>query len=440
MPDAAPPSAPPHSREAEEGVIGSVLIHPEAFFTVAQFLQDDDFYIHRHRFIWQAFIRLQERRTPIDFTTLIDELDAMGSLAEIGGPAYLTALSNNVPSSLHAESYARIVEQHAIRRRMLDAANQVAKLAYMEAQPLASVIEQSERAIADASGRMTSKALRPLSAVMADVFDHVDQAANAGHPPGIPSGFLDLDALLGGWQNSDLIIIAGRPGMGKTSLLLSAARHAVQACSKTLAFFSLEMSAEQLGVRLAALETGIDSQRIRLGKLRDDEWTTFAQSAETLAGLPMFVDDTHSLTPAQLRAKCIRLQRENGLDLIVLDYMQLMAGGGRFENRQQEVSYISRQLKALAKELAIPVIAAAQLSRAVEQRADKHPTLSDLRESGQIEQDSDVVIFLYRDVAGSNFVDVDVAKHRNGPVGSIQLVFRQNLTKFENAVRRTAGL
>ena len=427
------PNLIPHSREAEEAVLGAILINPEAYYEVAPFLQADDFYIHRHRFIWQALAGLHERRCPVDFLTLSEELDRRGHLAEIGGPAYLSGLINSTPTSLHAEAYGHLVQGDAVRRRMLEAANQVAKLAYQSDAPLETLVDESERAIFAAGERLLARDLRPVSSVLDELYDQVEQRASRGEQPGIPTGFSALDRLLGGLQPSDLLIIAGRPGMGKTSLLLSTIRHAAQQHHKRVAFFSLEMSSVQMAQRLVSQYTGIESMRLRSGRLAADDWTAFTQAVEVIGGTQLFLDDTPALTPTQLRAKCRRVHAEYGLDLVVIDYLQLMTAGGRIENRTQEISHISRQLKVLARELDVPVLAAAQLSRAVEQRADKRPVLSDLRESGSIEQDADVVLFLYRPEDEPNgLVDVNIAKHRNGPVGSLKLAFRSNATRFEN--------
>jgi replicative DNA helicase len=427
----------PHSVEAEEAVIGSILINPDAYYDVAQFLRGEDFYIHRNRFIWEAINRLHEARTPVDFLTLTEELDRAGQLAEIGGPAYLTGMINQVPTSLHAVSYAHIIEQTAVRRRMLEAANKVAKLAFEEGSALDTVLDESEKAIFAVSDRLLAHDVKPFSQVLSELYDQVELRSQNAGLFGVPTGFTDLDRILQGMQPSDLLIIAGRPGMGKTSLLLSIVKYAAQAHKKHIAVFTLEMSSEQLAQRLVAQETGIDMQRMRSGKLEEEEWPLFTHAVEVLGDVRLFLDDTPAITPLQMRSKCRRLHMEYELDLIVVDYLQLMSGGGRFENRVQEVSYISRQLKVLARDLNVPVLAAAQLSRAVEQRADKHPILSDLRESGSIEMDADVVMFLYRPEDGdlSNQVEVIVAKHRNGPTGTVQLAFRQSLTKFENAAQ-----
>lgn len=441
------PQIVPHSREAEEAVIGAVLINPEAYYDVASFLHADDYYIHRHRWIWESFTRLHDRRIPIDFLTVTEDLEQNGQLAEVGGPAYITALINNVPTSLHAEAYGRIVESNAIRRRMLAAANDIAKLAYQQDATVETVMDEAEKAIFGVSERRTTRDLHSIQEVLSEYYDRVDQLASRdGETYGVPTGFTDLDRLLGGLQPSDLLIVAGRPGMGKTAFMLSAAKNAAQKYKKHVAIFSLEMSNEQLVQRIISQETGIDAQRLRLGQLEGDEWALFAHAVEVLSDTVMFLDDTPALTPLQLRTKCRRLHAEFNLDLILVDYLQLMTSGARNENRVQEVSYISRNLKVLARELNVPVLAAAQLSRAVEQRADKEPQLSDLRESGSLEQDADIVMFINRpemyekDSLLKNVAQIKVAKHRNGPVGMVELVFRGNVAKFENAATYSVNL
>ena len=437
----------PHSREAEESVIGSILINPEAYYDVAQFLQQDDFYIQRHGWIWDSFTRLHEKRSPIDFLTVSEELEQMEVLADVGGAAYISALINNVPTSLHAEAYGRIVEETSIRRRMLNAANEIAKLAYKQDESVEAVMDNAEKAVFDVSERRMTRDLQSIQQVLSDYYDRIDQLASRDEDMfGVPTGFIDLDRLLMGLQPSDFSIIAGRPGMGKTAFMLTAAKHAAQIHKKHVAIFSLEMSNEQLVQRLIAQETGIDSQRLRTGRLEDDEWPKFTHAIEVLSDTRIFLDDTPALTPLQLRTKSRRLHLEYNLDLILVDYLQLMSSGTRVENRVQEVSYISRNLKVMARELNVPVLAAAQLSRAVEQRADKEPQLSDLRESGSLEQDADIVMFIHRpevyekDTLKQNLAQIKVAKHRNGPVGTIELIFRHNLAKFENAATHVVDL
>ena len=447
IPESSGPTMVPHSREAEEAVLGAVLINPEAYYDVAQFLQAEDFYIHRHRWIWEAFVKLHERNEAIDFVTVTEELDQMGHLGDVGGPAYVTKLINNVPSSLHAEAYGRRVEETAIRRRMLEAANKIAKLAYEENVSLETVMDDSEKAVFNVSERRLTRDLKPIQSVLSDYFDRIEELSQRDDElVGVPTGFIDIDKMLGGLQPSDLLIIAGRPGMGKTGFCISAAKNAALTHKKHVAIFSLEMSNEQLVQRLIAQETGIDSTQLRSGKLDPDQWPLFTQAIEVLNDTHIFLDDTPALTPLQLRTKCRRLHLEHHLDLVIVDYLQLMTGDMRTDNRVQEVSAISRNLKILARELNVPVLAAAQLSRAVEQRSDKRPVLSDLRESGSLEQDADIVMFIYRpelyeeDTLHQNLAEIIVAKHRNGPTGEVQLVFRKNLAKFENAARHEVDL
>ena len=441
------PQIVPHSREAEEAVIGSILINPEAYYDVAEFLRAEDFYIHRHRWIWQSFTRLQQARTPIDSLTVIEDLDQQGQLAEIGGAAYVTTLINSVPSSLHAMSYGRIVEETAVRRGMLEAANKIAKLAYNEETGLEAVMDDAEKAVFGVSERRLTRDLAPIQQVLSEYYDNISEMAGKDDEiRGVPTSFIDIDNLLGGLQPSDLLIVAGRPGMGKTGFALTVAKNAALMHKKHVAIFSLEMANNQLVQRLLAQETGIDSQRLRMGKLDENEWSLFTHAIEVLSDTKIFLDDTPGITPLQLRTKCRRLHLEHRLDLVIVDYLQLMSGDTRTENRVQEVSFISRQMKILARELNVPVLAAAQLSRAVEQRADKRPVLSDLRESGSLEQDADIVMFIYRpemyedDPAKQNLAEIIVAKHRNGPTGSVQLIFRKNLAKFENAATRVVDL
>ena len=437
----------PHNREAEEAVVGAVLINPEAYYDLAQFLQAEDFYIVRHRWIWEAFTRLHEKRIPLDFLTISEELESAGQLDEIGGPAFLTALLNQVPTSLHAEAYGRMVEADAIRRRMLTAANQIATLAYDERDSVENIIEESEKAIFNVSERRLRHDVQPIRQVMSEAYDRIDELAKRpGDITGVPTGFLDLDRKLMGLQPSDLLIIAGRPGQGKSGFLLSVAKNAALLHKKHVAVFSLEMSNEQVALRLISQQTGIDSQHLRTGKLDENEMGLFVHSIEVLGDTQIYLDDTPAITPLALRTKCRRLHMEYGLDLIIVDYIQLMSSDTRTENRVQEVSYISRNLKVLARELNVPVLAAAQLSRAVEQRTDKRPVLSDLRESGSIEQDADIVMFIYRpdqyekDTVKQNVAEIIVSKHRNGPTGSVELVFMSNLAKFVDAEKRSLDL
>jgi replicative DNA helicase len=429
----------PSNPEAEEAVLGSLLIDPDGVLKVASFLESEDFYRERNGWIYRAILDLHERREPADFVTLCDELERRNLLQEVGGASYITQLINNVPSAAYAEHYGHIVERTATLRRLIDAAGQIAALAYEEAQEVDEVVDRAEQIVFGVAERRIRRDLVPVRQVMHDVVDRVDYLhRHQGQILGVPSGFTYLDRLLGGFQKSDLIILAARPAVGKTSLALNFALNAARRFRKVVAYFSLEMSAEQLVLRLLSTETGIDQQRLRRGEIEDHEWDVIMAAAGELSGTMLFIDDTPAMSALELRTKARRLQAEHGLDLIVVDYLQLMRGDNRSENRVQEISYISRALKGLARELEAPVIALSQLSRAIESRADHKPMLSDLRESGSIEQDSDIVMFIYREDMSKensdkkNIADIIVAKHRNGPTDTIPLFFRKELTKFEN--------
>jgi replicative DNA helicase len=385
---AVPDKMVPHNIEAEEAVLGSLLIDPEALFRVSPFLKGEDFYIQKNAWIYEAILTVHERREPIDFVTLCDELERRGQLEEVGGAAYITHLINAVPSAIHVEAYGHIVEQAAIRRRLISAASQIAQLAYQEAEEVDLTVDQAEQALFSVSQRRITRDLAPIQEVIRRYYDRIEYLYDhRGEPLGVPTGYVDIDRLLGGLQRSDFILIAARPSVGKTSLCLSVARNAGRH-GQHVAIFSLEMSSEQVVQRMVAAETGIDAQRLRLGDLQEDEWPLFVQATGKLADLPIYIDDTPSISALQLRTKARRLHAEHGLDLIVVDYLQLMTGDVRAENRVQEVSYISRSLKALARELDVPVVAASQLSRAVEQRGEKVPILADLRESGCLTGDT----------------------------------------------------
>ncbi len=432
-----------YSVEAEQAVLGAILINAESYFDVAAFLRPEDFYLVKHRWIWDAFAHLHEQRQSVDVLTVSAALEARGQLAEAGGGAYLAQLLNAVPTSIHAEAYGKIVQRDAMRRNLLEAASKIARLAYDETRDIQEVVGEAETTVFAVSEQRLSKDLKHIGEVLGDYYKQVEyRLEHQGELFGVPTGFVDLDKVLGGLQKSDLLIIAGRPGSGKTGFMLSAAKNAAQLHRKRVAIFSLEMGNEQLVQRLMSQETGIDAQRLRLGQLRDDEMPLFTQATDVLSDIPIFLDDTPALTPSQLRAKCRRLEQEYGLDLVIVDYLQLMQGDGRNkDNRVQEVSQISRGLKQLAREINVPVLAGAQLSRAVEQRQDKRPMLSDLRESGSLEQDADIVMFIHRpdpekEAGRHGIAEIIVAKHRNGPTHSgVELVFLEKLAKFENAAR-----
>jgi replicative DNA helicase len=437
----------PQNFEAEEAVLGALLIDPDAIIRVATFLQAGDFYVQRHGMIYQAVLDLHERREPADLVTLTDELERRGQLAEVGGPAFLTGLINATPTSIHVEYYARIVERTAVLRRLIDAAGQIAKLAYQDVDDVDEVVDRAESIIFGVSEKRVSRELVPIRQVLDDFYDRIEYLReHQGEIIGIPTGLADLDKLLGGFQRSDLVIIAGRPGMGKTSLALSIALQAARRWNKRIGIFSMEMSNEQVVQRLVSAETGIDSQRLRLGAIHDDEWPTFFQATSLLSTTQIFIDDTPAISALEMRTKARRLHAEHGLDMIIVDYLQLMRGDLRSENRVQEISFISRSLKALARELNIPVVALSQLSRAVEARADRRPMLSDLRESGSIEQDADVVMFVYRDdlydpdTEFPNIAELRVAKHRSGPTGIFSVYFKKELAQFVDLEVRRESL
>ncbi len=426
----------PNNIEAEEAVLGALLIDPEAVYRVLPFLQMDDFYLQKHRWVYEAMIRVHERRDPIDFLTLTSELAQQDRLDSVGGDAFISQLISAVPSAISVEAYGRLVEQTAVRRRLLDVASDIARFAYDESLAVEQVVDHSEKALFGVSQKRLTRGLQPIQEIVPRYYDHIETLyAHRGEIMGVPAGFHDLDHLLGGFQKSDLLILAARPGVGKTSLMLTFALHAAQQ-HKVVALFSLEMSAEQLVQRLVAQVSGIDAQRLRLGQLEEDEWPAFAEAIGHLSELPIYIDDTPAITALQLRTKCRRLASERGLDIIFLDYLQLMDSDFRSENRVQEVSFISRSLKGLAREVEVPLMTASQLSRAVEQRQDKRPQLSDLRESGSLEQDADVVMFIYREelynehTENPNVADVIIAKHRSGPTGTVQFYFNKRLTQF----------
>lgn len=431
----------PANPEAEQAVLGSLMIDPDAVIRVASFLRADDFYQEKNGWIYQAVLDLHERREPADLLTVSDELERRHQLAEVGGQAYILDLINAVPTSIHVEHYARIVERTSVLRKLIRAASQIAQLAYEEtAEDVQEVIDRAEQIVFGVAEHRAQRNLMPVRMIMGDVVDRIDYLyRHRGEIMGVPTGFKLLDHMLGGLQKSDLVILAARPGVGKTSLAISLAQNAARKYSKRVAVFSLEMSNEQLVQRMLAAETGIDSQRLRLGDIRgEEEWHKLMVAAAALSEANIFIDDTPALSAMELRTKARRLYAEHDLDLVVVDYLQLMRGDSRSENRVQEISAISRGLKGLARELNVPVLALSQLSRAVESRQDKRPILSDLRESGSIEQDADVVLFIYReemyleDTERQNIADIIVSKHRNGPTGTVSLYFRKELTQFSD--------
>ncbi len=427
-------------RDMEEALIGAVLITPDAYVDAAPLVNAEDFYLHRNRWIWEAFIELFKSDSYFDVLTVKEALETSGHLEDVGGLDYLISLTNRVPSSQHAESYARNISALAVRRRLLTAANDIAKLAYRKDTMVDNVISDAEKAIFGVSQERYKRDLVPIADAADDYLERLLlNASIPGGVTGLETGLKAVDKALDGLQRSDLIIVAGRPGMGKTGFMIGIAKHVGLALKRNVAFFTLEMSAEQLIQRMIAQETNIDSQKLRSAKLSDSEAQEVVHALGVLSESRIFVDDTPAITPLQMRTKCRRMQMEIGLDLVIVDYLQLMSGDTRTENRVQEVSYISRYLKVLARDLNVPVMAAAQLSRAVEQRQDKTPVLSDLRESGSLEQDADIVMFINRpeqmkeESPLHNLAKLIVAKHRNGPTNSgIDLIFIEKLAMFRD--------
>jgi replicative DNA helicase len=431
----------PQNVEAESAVLGSILIDPDAIMQVADYLKPEDFYRDAHRVIYQAALELYEDRAPADLITLTDELARRNKLEEIGGASYVSSLANQVPTSANVDYYGHIVERTAILRRLIHAAGQIAAVAYDEPDAT-TALDQAEKLIFNISQRFTREDFDHIRETLKTYIDKLEQLhEHRGSIVGVASGFSDLDKITGGLQKSDLIILAARPAVGKTALALSLAHNAALRFGSGVAIFSLEMSKEQLVARLLSMDAGVDQSRLRTGYLDDEEWERISDSVGRLSEAKIFIDDTPGITLVEMRSKARRLMMEQGFDLMVVDYLQLMqgSGGGRgHENRVQEVSEISRGLKAMARELNVPVLALAQLSRAVESRTDKHPQLSDLRESGSLEQDADIVMFIYRDEVYNentdrpNIADIIIAKHRNGPVGQVSLYFQAAQTRYRD--------
>lgn len=438
----------PHSQEAEQNLLACALVDNTAYFIASEYVKSDDFFILRNRWVWEALTRLALRNDTIDYITAINELDSQGRLEDIGGVGYLTYLTTLVPSGSYAKAYALVIQRAAVRRRLLEAANNIAQLARDEELELSEIVTASENALYSVSEGQGRKNSASLSKVMQDYVKAVEyRYTHPNEQMGIPSGYTELDSLLGGFQNSDLLILAARPGMGKTSLMLNVAVNAARLGAR-VGFFSLEMNNEQLAQRIIAAETGINGQQIRNNNLSEGDWARFLQAADMVNDLPLTLDDSPILNLLNLRGKCQRLKREGGLDMVIVDYLQLMSGNtpAKAEYRVQEISALSRGLKEMAREFNIPFIVGSQLSRAVEQRSNKRPVLSDLRESGTIEQDADIVLFIYRDDAYNeaserpNEADIMVSKHRNGPTGQVSLLWDASHTRFNNLKRTEFSL
>lgn len=439
----------PHNLGAERATLGSLLIDPDAIIRVASFLHPADFYITRHGWLFEAIRSLHDKQQGIDFVTICDELERRDQLEEAGGETWLLDFINASPTSIHVEYYARIVERTAVLRRLIVAAGQIAEIAYRDDIDAENAREQAEEIIFKVSDRTGDLGATPIRSAVEELHDQIEILSQSDNKViGIPTGLTDLDLKMGGLQRSDMIVLAGRPGMGKTSLALSIALQAAQRHQKRIAIFSLEMSKVQLAQRLVASLSGIDSQRLRLGDIKDAEWPAYLEATNLLSKLPIFLDDTPAISAFELRARSRRLYVEHGLDLLIVDYIQLMRGdkGGKQENRQQEVSYISRSIKALARELNIPVLALSQLSRKCEERQNKRPIPSDLRDSGSIEQDADSVIFLYRDEVYNketefpDIAEIILNKQRLGPTGVFSAYFKKHLAQFVDLETRSIVL
>jgi replicative DNA helicase len=429
---------PPQNTEAEQAVIGAILLQPEALITAMERVRSEDFYTTAHQRIYEAMIELGEDNQPVDLVTLTAHLQDAGLLEEIGGVGYLAKLANAVPTAANVDYYAQIVEEKSMLRRLIRTATNIVSDGYANSEDVSALLSDAEKKILEISNRRSSSGFISIRDVLMEVFEKVEFLySNKGGTTGIPSGFVDLDKMTAGFQRSDLIIVAARPSVGKTAFALNIAQNVGVRARETVAIFSLEMSAAQLVQRMICAEANVDATRMRTGTLEGDDWEKLTMAIGALSEAQIYIDDTPGITVADIRAKCRRLKKERGLGMILIDYLQLIQGRGKAgENRQQEVSEISRTLKQIARELEVPVIALSQLSRGVEQRQDKRPMMSDLRESGSIEQDADIVSFLYRDdyydkeSEKKNIIEIIIAKQRNGPVGTVELVFLKNYNKF----------
>jgi len=438
---------PPQNLEAEQAVLGAVLLDGESLVTAMERLTGDDFYRTGHRYIFDAMISLADGDEPVDLVTLTAKLQGRGQLDEVGGVTYLSELANAVPTAANIDYYAQIVEEKSMLRRLIRAATQIVTNGYASEDDVGGLLSEAEARILEISNRRGGNGFISIRDVLMEVFEKVEfLSQNKGGTTGIASGFRDLDKMTSGFQRSDLIIVAARPSVGKTAFALNIAQNVGVREKETVAIFSLEMGASQLVQRMICAEANVDATRLRTGFLEPDDWEKMTMAIGSLSEANIYIDDSPSVTVSDIRAKCRRLKKERGLGMILIDYLQLIHGRSKNgENRQQEVSEISRTLKQIARELEVPVIALSQLSRGVEQRQDKRPMMSDLRESGSIEQDADIVAFLYRDdyynqeSEKKNIIEIIIAKQRNGPVGTVELAFLKNYNKFVSLDRSHQG-
>ena len=436
-------TTPPNSLIAEISVLGAMLQDSGVVLRAVESLKPEDFYLAEHQEIYRTMMELSLEHKPIDLTTVAAEMNRRGSLEGVGGMAYLMRLMSSVPTTANAGTYLELVQEKSLLRKLISASQNIAREAYAQQSPVQEIMAGAEKAIFDlAMNRTGGEQLKPVREVLVNTFQEVEKLARQhGEISGVPTGFIDLDSLLTGLHPGELIIIGARPAMGKTSFAMNIAGHASIAKGKTVAVFSLEMPREQIVMRVLCSEAKVNMQKVRKGTLEDRDWTALAKALGPISNAPLYLDDTAALSPSQLRSRCRRLKMEHGLDLVLVDYLGLMRADGRTESRQLEVSEISRQLKAIALELKVPVIACAQLSRANKDRVDKRPMLSDLRDSGSIEQDADVVMFLHReeyykpDTEDKNIAEVNVAKQRSGPLATVKLAWLGEITTFASLAR-----
>ncbi len=442
------PIIPPHNTDAEASLLGAILIDSDAIVKIADVISSGDFYDERNGRIFEAVTQLYEKHSPIDVLTLSDQLKSSGFIEFVGGASYLTQLTNFVPTAAHVEQYAEIVSQKAIRRRLIQVAQETVTLSYNEERDLQELIEEAETRLFEVSQKHVKQDISSVESVLSESFDRLDELhKDKGKLRGIPTGFKDLDNILAGLQRSDLFILAARPSMGKTAMALGLAHSIALKAKEPVLIFSLEMSKEQLVDRMLATESGVDAWALRTGNLTDSDFEKIGNAMGSLSEAQIFIDDTPGITVSDLRTKARRESHIRPLGLIIVDYLQLMSGGSRFAsdgNRVQEISAISRGLKGIARELNVPLIALSQLSRSVESRTPQIPQLQDLRESGSIEQDADVVAFLYREdyynpeSERKNIMDVFIKKHRNGPTGAVELYFDREKQQFRSVDNRHA--
>jgi replicative DNA helicase len=430
---------PPQSIEAEQSVLGAMLLDKEAIASATEILTPEDFYKEVNGAIFDAIVKIYQRGEPVDLITLPEQLKNTNILEQVGGVSFISDLANSVPSSSSVRHYAKIVESKSLMRKLIKASSSILDKSYEGVEEVSELIEMAEKKIFDISQGRSTEGFVPISQVLLEAFDNIEKRfQNKNQITGTSTGFSDLDSKTSGFQKSDLILVAARPSMGKTAFALNIAQNSAIKSKVPVAIFSLEMSREQLINRMLCSEAHIDSQKLRTGDLQESDWDKLAKAMAVLSEAPIFIDDTPGISVMEMRAKCRRLMLEHGLGMIMVDYLQLMSGNGKNESRQQEISEISRSLKGLAREMNCPLIALSQLSRAPEARSDHRPILSDLRESGAIEQDADVVMFLYRDeyynpeTEEKNIGELSIAKQRNGPTGLIKLVWLGQYTKFVN--------